>query len=342
MSKKFRWNKLEIFLVYILCLFCFACTSATDRYKLFESQDITGISMSKEEDRKDETFIQETEGRDKIGKEIKVEKKGPKIIGEITPSKTTVSDAKLLEGIKGGLGETEITSKEKGISVTEKGIVLNYDQAPIAEVIDMIGKYLSINYTIDPNVKGTVNLQTYGGISKEELWPVLLKILRINHLGVTQSDGIYEIYPLKDSLAYDIPTKAGMTLGKGMDDMSVVQLVPLKHIMASDVSKILANFVTPTGKIIEYLPDNMLIVIDQKRNVRRLIDFIRLFDVSQFSSLTLRMYEIQHVPVSDLAKELESILQQYGIQGKETPELGIKMIGLERLNALFVIAEIRS
>ena len=338
MLEKLRWKKIGIFLVHVIFLFCIACTTATERYKLFDSQDITNASEYKTEDKEDETVSGEVQAKGKTDKKVMVEEKELKMIGEIVPSKTTAPSTSLLGGIAGRLDETKQTSQKEGISVTEKGIVLNYDQAPITEVIDMIGKYLNINYTIDPSVKGTVNLQTYRGISKEDLWPVLAKVLRINNLGVTESDGIYEIHPLKDSLMYDISAKTGMAVGTGMDDMPVIQLIPLRHIIASDVSKMLANFITPTGKIIEYAPDNMLIIIDQRWNVRRLIDFIELFDVSQFSNLTLRMYEIQHVPVADLTKELESVLSQYGVDGKSTPTLGIRLIALDRLNALFVVS----
>jgi general secretion pathway protein D len=68
------------------------------------------------------------------------------------------------------------------------------------------------------------------------------------------------------------------------------------------------------------------------------MEFIRLFDVSQFSNLTLRMYKIQHVPVADLTKELETILKQYGVEEKRPLDIGIRLIGLERLNTLFVIS----
>jgi len=332
MAEKLRWKPIGYLLVPAMFLFCMACSTTTERYKLFDSPDLTSVPEHKAKDIKD-IAIDKSPVKEKAELKVKVRKEGVKLVGEIPASKVALPGTGLSLESGGG-----VTPQKEGISVGEKGIILNYDQAPITQVIDMIGKYLGINYAIDPTVKGTVNLHTYRAISKQELWPVFLKILRINNLGVTESDGLYEIYPLKDSQAYNISMKAGEEVGKGMEDMSVIQIIPLRHIMADDVSKVLGNFTTSTGKVMVYPEYNLLIIVDQRWNVRRLMEFIRLFDVSQFSNLTLRMYEIHYVPVSDLTKELENILKQYGVKDEKTPDIGIRLISLERLNTLFVIS----
>ena len=274
---------------------------------------------------------------EKVTLRVNTTKEGPRVIGEIPPSKATARGDMLHFGVKVRL-KGGPPSQKQGISVKEGGIILNYDQAPIAEVIAMIGKFLGINYMIDPTVKGTVNLHTYGGMTKEELWPIFLKILRMNNLLVTERDRLYEIYPLRDSQTYDIPVEMGEERVKGLDEMFVIQIVRLGHILADDMAKILGNFTTTNGKIIAYPEDNLLFLIDQRWSIRRMMEFVKLFDVSQFSNMILRMYEIRHVPVSDLTKELETIIKQYGVEDKRTPKLGIRLISLQRLNSLFVIS----
>ena len=332
MGEKLRWKTIGFLIAPAMLLFCVACSTITERHRLFDSSEPTTVSGHKAEDKKD-VAIDSSPGKEKAEIKVRVRKEGVKLVGEIPAKKVALLGTGLSMESRGG-----IPSKKEGISVGKKGIILNYDQAPITQVIEMIGKYLGINYIIDPTVKGTVNLHTYRAISKQELWPVFLKILRINHIGVIESDGLYEIYPLKDSQAYDISIEAGKEVGKGREDLPVIQIIPLMHIMADDVSKVLVNFTTPTGKVVAYPEDNLLIIVDQRWNIRRLMEFIRLFDVSQFSNLTLRMYEIHNVPVSDLTKELEGILKQYGVEDKKIPDISIRLISLERLNALFVIS----
>ena len=334
MGEKLQLKMMGFFLVLAMLLLCMACSTTNERYKHFDSSELTSVSERKVEDKKD-IAIKSSPDKKKADIKVRVRKEGVKLVGEIPAKKVALlsKDLSMESRVREG-----IPSQKKGISVGKKGIILNYDQAPITQVIEMIGKYLDINYTIDPTVKGTVNLHTYRALSKQELWPVFLKILRINHIGVIENDGLYEIYPLQDSLAYGIPIEAGKEVGKGAKDLSVIQIIPLLHIMADDVSKVLVNFTTPTGKVISYPDGNLLIIVEQHWNMQRLMEFIRLFDVSQFSNLTLRMYQIQNVPVSDLEKELKNILKQYGIEDKKIPEMSIRLIGLERLNALFVIS----
>jgi general secretion pathway protein D len=332
MGEKLEWKTIGFLVAPAMLLFCVACSTITERHRLFDSSEPTTVSGHKAEDKKD-VAIDSSPDKEKAEIKVRVRKEGVKLVGEIPAKKVALLGTGLSMESRG-----EIPSKKEGISVGKKGIILNYDQAPITQVIEMIGKYLGINYIIDPTVKGTVNLHTYRAISKQELWPVFLKILRINHIGVIESDGLYEIYPLKDSQAYDISIEAGKEVGKGREDLPVIQIIPLMHIMADDVSKVLVNFTTPTGKVVAYPEDNLLVIVDQRWNIRRLMEFIRLFDVSQFSNLTLRMYEIHNVPVSDLTKELEGILKQYGVEDKKIPDISIRLISLERLNALFVIS----
>jgi general secretion pathway protein D len=332
MGEKLEWKTIGFLVAPAMLLFCVACSTITERHRLFDSSEPTTVSGHKAEDKKD-VAIDSSPDKEKAEIKVRVRKEGVKLVGEIPAKKVALLGTGLSMESRGG-----IPSKKEGISVGKKGIILNYDQAPITQVIEMIGKYLGINYIIDPTVKGTVNLHTYRAISKQELWPVFLKILRINHIGVIESDGLYEIYPLKDSQAYDISIEAGKEVGKGREDLPVIQIIPLMHIMADDVSKVLVNFTTPTGKVVAYPEDNLLVIVDQRWNIRRLMEFIRLFDVSQFSNLTLRMYEIHNVPVVDLTKELEGILKQYGVEDKKIPDISIRLISLERLNALFVIS----
>ena len=331
MGEKLPLKTMGCLLALAMLLLCMAC-STTERYRLFDSSELTSVSDRNVENKKD-VVIDSSPDKKKADIKVRVRKEGVKLVGEIPAKKVALLGANLSMESRQG-----IPFQKKGVSAGKNGIILNYDQAPITQVIEMIGKYLGINYTIDPTVKGTVNLHTYRAISKQELWPIFLKVLRINHIGVIENDGLYEIYPLKDGLSYGLPIAAGKEAVRGREDLSVIQIVPLLHIMADDVSKVLINFTTPTGKVIAYTEGNLLIIVDQRWNMRRLMEFIRLFDVSQFANLTLRMYEIHNVPVGDLAKELEEILKKYGIEDKQRPDMSIRLISLERLNALFVIS----
>ena len=79
------------------------------------------------------------------------------------------------------------------------GVVFNFDNADIYEVIRVMAEILRISYIIDPRVKGVVNIHTSGQISAENTFPVFQSILRLNGATAVKKDGVYEIVPLTDA-----------------------------------------------------------------------------------------------------------------------------------------------
>ena len=82
---------------------------------------------------------------------------------------------------------------------TGSGVVFNFDNADIYEVIRVMSEILKINYIIDPRVKGVVNIHTSGQISSADVFPIFQSILRLNGATAVKKDGIYEIVPLPEA-----------------------------------------------------------------------------------------------------------------------------------------------
>ncbi|MCH8269362.1 MAG: hypothetical protein IH846_17825, partial [Acidobacteria bacterium] len=59
-------------------------------------------------------------------------------------------------------------------------IALHLENAELLQVIGIIAAELQMNYVVDPQVQGTVNINTLGQLYREDLFPLLQMILRIN------------------------------------------------------------------------------------------------------------------------------------------------------------------
>jgi len=57
------------------------------------------------------------------------------------------------------------------------GVVFNFDNADIYEVIRVMAEIMKITYIVDPKVKGIVNIHTSGQISSEDIFPVFQSVL---------------------------------------------------------------------------------------------------------------------------------------------------------------------
>ena len=64
------------------------------------------------------------------------------------------------------------------------------------EVIDILARQLEINYILDPSVSdGTVTINTYGTLEREDLFPLFETILRINGVVAVKVGSLYRIVP---------------------------------------------------------------------------------------------------------------------------------------------------
>ena len=68
--------------------------------------------------------------------------------------------------------------------------------ASLTEMIDLLAKRLKINYILDPAVKGTVSIFTYGEVKPVDYMPLLETILRVNGAAMVKVGDMYRIVPV--------------------------------------------------------------------------------------------------------------------------------------------------
>jgi hypothetical protein len=80
----------------------------------------------------------------------------------------------------------------------ENNVTLNFVNADIGEVVaTILGSILKMNYSIDPAVKGTINVQTVGRpLPISALMPMLEQILSLNGAALVKADGVVRVVPL--------------------------------------------------------------------------------------------------------------------------------------------------
>ena len=194
---------------------------------------------------------------------------------------------------------------------------LSLQNASLTEVIDQLARQLHINYILDPAVKGTIVLNTYGDTTGLDARNLLDLILRINDAGMVQEGEIYRIVPLKQVPRLPIkPEVNPKTIPE--DDQPMLNLVFLKYVTVDELTKVLGEFVGENAKMYSYAPGNLLFIMDSRRNMRRTMDLISLFDSDTFANQRVRLFEVKNTRPSDLLKDLDSVLKAVSLDGKNT------------------------
>ena len=115
----------------------------------------------------------------------------------------------------------------------------------------------------------------------------------------------------------------------------MLNLLFLRYATVDELAKLLKEFRGENGKMWSYPPANLLLIQDSRRNMRRLLDLVSLFDSPEFANQRVKLFEVKNSRPSDIAKELEGILKGISLNEKSTP---IKLLPVDRINTLIAVA----
>ncbi len=226
------------------------------------------------------------------------------------------------------------TAAQQPAAPAAPGPILNLQDASLTEVVDQLARQLKINIQIDPRVKGTVTLNTYGETRNLDPRNLLDMLLRVNGFGMVQEGEIYRVVPLADAVRQPMPFQVN---GRDIpaDDQLMLNLVFLKYVTVEELSKVLQEFTDPNAVLKVYPPANLMFILDSRRNMRKLMELVALFDSDTFAGERVRLYELQHARPSDLVKELDNILKSISLDSKTAT---VRFLPVDRIGTMIAVA----
>ncbi len=223
-------------------------------------------------------------------------------------------------------------------AVTVPG-AFKFNGASLLEVIDILAGELHINYVIDPAVKGgTVTMTTYGTVRDVDIRPLLETILRMNNLAMVQVGEFYRIIPAGNIAKQPVSPVSQTDASKLPDDERLVlNLVFLRYMSSGEMYKVLLPYMGEGAQLTNYDPANLLLVLDNSRNMRRTLELISIFDNDAFAGQRLRAFDVKNERPTDMAKELDNIFKAYSFSGEKTSS-AVHFIPVDRINVILAVA----
>src|SRR5580704_13217783 len=212
---------------------------------------------------------------------------------------------------------------------------LALQNAALGEVVDRLARQLHFVLVPPPGgLVGTVTINSYGETRSLDARNLLDLILRINGYAGQQEGDVYRVVKMLDLIHQPIPIqKAGRDIPE--DDQVMLNLVFLKYITVDELSKVLDQFSGEYAKIIPYAPANLLFILDNRRNMKRIIDLIAEFDSDMFTNQRVRLYELENARPSDVQKDLDNVLKAISLDNKTVT---VHFLPVDRINLLIAVA----
>lgn len=212
-----------------------------------------------------------------------------------------------------------------------EGYELNFENTPLTTVAKVVlGDILGIGYTIDPRVQGNISLASGRPVPKSDVLYVLEDALRVSNAGLVRNATGYRIVPLADAAGSgnvdNVPARAEPGYG--------VSVVPLQHVSAQTLLKLLDSFAAKTGSVRADSGRNLLLVQGTGPERRAAIETALSFDADWMRGQLVGIYPIRNRTPDALIAELEKVMDS-GEGG-----LGDKVIKFhpsERMNSILVI-----
>ena len=208
--------------------------------------------------------------------------------------------------------------------------------ATLTEIVDILARRLKINFILDPAVKGSVSVFTYGEVKPVDYMPLLETLLRVNGATIVKVGDWYRIVPIAKVSNLPLPPQVNPDQKTIPDDERMsLNLIFLKYATATEMLGLLKPFLGEYASASVYEPANLIIIQDNARSMRRTMELISLFDGDQFAGQRIRLYEISHSRPSDLQRELDQVFKAFALSDKSQ---SVKFVPVDRINTLIAVA----
>lgn len=211
-------------------------------------------------------------------------------------------------------------------------ITLNFEGQGIQEVVHVIlHELLQMNYLIAPGVGGQVTFSTAMPVKRDQIMPILEMLLRWNGATLVWREGKYHVLPIGDAVRGNlVPRVDSASQAQGYEVMAV----PMRYVSPAKMAEILQPYVREDGIFNVDNARGLLFLAGTQFELNNYLQIIATFDVDWLEGMSVGMFSLERIEVSQLLPELEAVFGE----GGETPMAGMfRFVPLERLNAIMVI-----
>ncbi len=233
-----------------------------------------------------------------------------------------------------GVAAANARAKGAAAAAGNGDIVFNFDNQPVqAAVKAILGDVLHENYSIAPDVKGTITFATAQPVTREEVLPILEMLLSWTGNALVYQNGGYVVMPA------DKAAPGNLVPGLGAvppETGYAARLFPLHYVSADAMQKLLKPFAQPGAFLLVDPQRNLLVMAgtpDELANYQRTI---RIFDVDWLRGMSVAVIPLQHVEADDLTGQLQKMFSEQGAKGQELSGM-VRLIPLKQSNSLVVI-----
>lgn len=223
-------------------------------------------------------------------------------------------------------------------SLSGSGVTLNFEEAPITEVVhSILGEILQLDYIVEHPLKGEVTLRTRAPVPRDQLLPILESLLQTNGARMVRDANDRYLVSASPDVASLMPgfTNAN-SAGAGFANV----IFPLRYISASEMARILAPVAPDSAFVRVDNSRNLLVLAGTRNQISGWQEIIATFDIDQLQGMSVGIFPIENSTVEEVGAALNHLLSNEpggeGVPGAGLASI-VRIMPLERLNSILVV-----
>ena len=203
-------------------------------------------------------------------------------------------------------GAALATSAAWGLEPNGEQITLNFKNADIRSVVELVSKVTGRNFVLDPRVKGNVTVVSNAPVPPEVVYETFLSILAVHGFSaMPDGGGLVRIVPDNAAVAsagFSEDLYADEVLGGEMR----ISVIPIRNVDAGQLVPLLRPLVDKNGHLVAHPQSNALIVADSARAIERLRRVIEVMDTVNDGDLSF--FPLRYAVASKVVTTLQPLI----------------------------------
>ncbi len=264
-------------------------------------------------------------------------------LAESPYTNSSITDPASIQTIQAGNETTEQNKSPKNKSRKKNAggshaepVVLNFVNAELDNVIQIVSKLTGKNFLLDPKVKATISLISLKPVAPKSVYPLFLAALRQQGLSAIElPGGVTKIILENDSRAQPVPIlQSGQraTLGKSH---LYTYIHPLEYESATPLIAALRPLMTANSAMSVLPNSNTIIVTDYAENIQKFQQIIQVLDRPIGEP---KVFKLKHTTATEIANTLNRLLSENSPSAGGSPgdNIKINIIPDIRTNSLLI------
>ncbi|RKZ50346.1 MAG: type II secretion system protein GspD [Candidatus Parabeggiatoa sp. nov. 3] len=215
--------------------------------------------------------------------------------------------------------------------VSAEAVTLNFRQANITDLINIVSEVTQKTFVVDPRVKGKVTVISSKPMNSEQVYEVFLSILSVHGFTAIETGAVIKIIPENMAKSQNSPV---LSANDSLEsDALVTQIVQIKHVSAPQLIPLLRPLIRQQGHLVAYPANNTLVISDHGNNVERLRQIIRRIDKA--SDEGLEVIVLEQASAAEVVRILTTLEQANSAANKHSKNTP-KIVADKRTNSVLI------